>query len=108
MNKEENGMKHAEYNKQTNDFSKVFKNDQKKPLRYSQDSFVRELINKKIRISLTTQDVFDGTLKQLGMYDILLEIKISEKINVEGMEITREATKERIFIKSNIVWVEVV
>ena len=103
-----NGMEHAGYNKQINDPSKVFKGDQKKPLRYSQDSFVRELIGKKIRISLTTSEVFEGILKQLGMYDILMEIKTTEKINVSGREISKYKTKNRIFMKSNITWIEVI
>ncbi len=88
--------------------TEVFNNSQKKPLRYSRDSFVRELIGQKVRISLTTQEVFEGTLKQVGMYDCLIEVKIAETINVSGKEITREATKKRIFMKSNIVWIEVI
>ena len=85
----------------------VFKGDQK-PRRYSQDSFIKELIGKKIRISLTTSEVFDGILRQLGMYDVLLEIKTSEVISVSGKDITRDTTVQRIFMKSNIVWVQVI
>ena len=86
----------------------VFNNSQKKPLRYSQDSFVKEIIGKKVRISLTTNEVYFGILRQLGMYDILMEIKTTETINASGKEITRDTTKNRIFMKSNIVWIEVV
>ena len=95
-------------NGNSNHGSEVFNNSQKKPLRYSQDSFVKELIGQKVLISLTTQEVFEGILRQLGMYDCLLEIKTTEVINVSGKEITREATKNRIFMKSNIVWIEVI
>lgn len=102
-----NGMEHAGYYKQVNDPSKVFKGAEKKPLRYSQDSFIKDLIGKKIRISLTTKEVFDGVLKELGIYDILMEIKTTETINVSGKEMSRDTTKQRIFMKSNIVWAEV-
>ena len=107
MIKSGDGMKHA-YEKQTNDSAKVFNNNQKKPLRYSQDSFVKELIIKKIRISLTTSEVFEGNLKQLGMYDVLLEIKTTETIIISGKEISRESTKKRVFMKAHIVWAEVI
>ncbi|MCL5881555.1 MAG: hypothetical protein M1592_03110 [Candidatus Thermoplasmatota archaeon] len=103
-----NGMEHAGYKKQVNDPSKVFKGAEKKPLRYSQDSFIKDLIGKKIRISLTTKEVFEGNLKQLGMYDVLLEIKTTEKINIAGNEMLRDSTKERIFMKSAIIWIEVI
>lgn len=83
-------------------------NNSGKPLRYSQDSFVKELIGKKIRISLINQEIFDGTLKQLGMYDILLSLSIREKIMISGKEMIRDSNKDRIFMKSAIVWVEVV
>lgn len=84
----------------------VFKTSDK-PLRYTQDSFIKELIGKKIRISLINQEIFDGTLKQLGMYDILLSVNISEKIMISGKEMIRDTQKDRIFMKSAIIWIEV-
>jgi small nuclear ribonucleoprotein (snRNP)-like protein len=101
MNKE--GMERVGISNKTKE---VF-NHSEKPLRYSQDSFVKELIGKKIRICLTNNEIFDGTLKQLGMYDILLSVSISEKIMISGKEMTRDTQKDRIFMKSSIVWVEV-
>lgn len=85
----------------------VFKGEEKQPLRYSHDSFVKELIGKKIRISLTTNEVFEGILKEVGMYDVQLVINIPEKITVSGKEMVRETVRNRIFLKSAIVWVEV-
>ena len=107
MNKEW-GVKLPEHAKgDSNNAPGVFKNSEKKPLRYSQDSFVKELIGKNIRISLTTQEVFEGVLKELGMYDFLLEVKVSEKITISGKEVFRESRKARIFMKSSVAWVEV-
>lgn len=109
MIKEKGGFRTPErVNGRLSHASEVFRNSQKKPLRYSQDSFIKELIGEKIRISLTTSEVFEGILRQLGMFDCLVEIKEVEKINVSGKEITRDTTKNRIFMKSNIVWIEVV
>ncbi|MGP6240155.1 hypothetical protein ACNF40_07070 [Cuniculiplasma sp. SKW4] len=86
--------------------TELFKHSEK-PLRYSQDSFVKELIGKKIKICLTNQEIFEGNLKQLGMYDILLSVSIPEKIIISGKEMIRDSQKDRIFMKSSIVWVEV-
>ena len=86
---------------------KVFIYDDKKPLRYSKDSFVKELIGKNIRISLITQEIFDGVLRELGMYDFLIETKVAEKIIISGKEVTRDSKRQRIFMKSAVAWVEV-
>ena len=57
MNKEW-GVKLPEHAKgDSNNAPGVFNNSQKKPLRYSRDSFVKELIGKNVRISLITQEV---------------------------------------------------
>ena len=93
---------------QSNPGSEVFINSERKPLRYSHDSFVKELIDKNIRISLTTKDVFEGVLKEIGMYDFLLEIKVSEKLIISGKEVTRDSRKQRIFLKSSVAWIEVI
>ncbi len=88
---------------------KVFNNSvDKKPLRYSTDSFVKELIGKKIRIGLINGDTFQGSLKELGMYDVKVALTIEDKTNIGGKEIIRNITKDRIFFKSAIIWVEVV
>ena len=93
---------------QSNHGSEVFINSERKPLRYSHDSFVKELIDNNIRISLTTKDVFEGVLKEIGMYDFLLEIKVSEKLIISGKEVTRDSRKQRIFLKSSVAWIEVI
>lgn len=98
-------MDKTNYNKP----KEVFNNSlDKKPLRYSTDSFVKELIGKKIRIGLINGDVFEGILKELGMYDIMVAINTEDKTNIGGKEIIRNITKDRIFMKSAIIWVEVV
>ncbi|MGP6207687.1 hypothetical protein ACNF42_06655 [Cuniculiplasma sp. SKW3] len=101
MNKEGDNWK-----SQSNKPKEVFKTSEK-PLRYSQDSFVKELIGKRIRICLTNNEIFEGNLKQLGMYDILLSVNITEKIMIAGKEMLKDTQKDRIFMKSSIVWVEV-
>lgn len=100
---EKPGAIKGNYNKPNN----VFKTSEK-PLRYSQDSFVKELIGKKIRICLTNNEIFEGILKQLGMYDILLSVSIPEKIMISGKEMIRDSNKDRIFMKSGILWIEVI
>lgn len=102
------GLEKSPPRDQLNHGAEVFKNSEKKPLRYTQDSFVKELIGKIVRISLTTKEVFEGTLKELGMYDFLLEVKITEKITISGKEVFRESKKDRVFMKSAVVWVEVI
>ena len=92
---------------QSNHGADVFNNNDKKPLRYTQDSFVKGLIGKNVRISLITQEVFEGVLKELGMYDFLLEVKVTEKITISGKEVFREIKRERIYMKSSVAWVEV-
>ena len=92
---------------QPNHGDAVFKNSEKNPLRYSRDSFVKELIGKNIRVSLTTREVLEGTLKELGMYDFLIETKVAEKIIISGKEVTRDSKRQRIFMKSAVAWVEV-
>ena len=95
-------------NNKNNKDLKVFNNIDKKPLRYSTDSFVKELIGKKIKIGLTNNQVFEGTLKELGMYNILISINTEDKTNIGGREIVRNVVKDRIFMKSGILWVEVI
>ncbi|MGP6221054.1 hypothetical protein [Caldiplasma sukawensis] len=93
-------------NVNSNKTTEVFKHSER-PLRYSQDSFVKELIGKRIRICLTNNEIFEGNLKQLGMYDILMSVAIQEKIIISGKEMIRDSQKDRIFMKSAIIWIEV-
>ena len=93
---------------QNNNRNKVDNNSGKqKTQRYSQDSFTKELIGKRIRISLTNNTMAEGILKQVGMFDILVEVKSTQNITIDGKNLSREAVKSIIFLKQHIVCVEV-
>ena len=95
-------------NEQLNHAGGVFNNSQKKPLRYSKDSFTRELLGKHIRMKTTSNEIFDGTLKEIGMFDVFLEAKSTETYNINGKTMTKDVTKNIIFLKGQIVWIEVI
>ena len=62
---------------------KVFKDSdskEKKPQRYSQDSFVKELIGKTVKVTLINAQVISGRLLELGMFDIRLQTPESQII----------------------------
>jgi hypothetical protein len=86
----------------------VFKNDAKKPLRYSKDSFTKELVGKRIRIKTTTNEIFEGSLREIGMFDCLVEVKTTENYDVGGRTMTRDTTKNLIFMKGQLVWLQVI
>jgi len=91
--------------------AKVFNNSgasEKKPLRYGQDSFVKELIQKNVTIELTNGKILTGKLLQLGMFDILIEVKSTENYIVSGKTLNKDTTKSLIVLKSAILTVEVV
>ncbi|MCL4335036.1 MAG: hypothetical protein M1402_02940 [Candidatus Thermoplasmatota archaeon] len=71
-----------------NDRNNVFKGSAQ---RYSKDSFVRELIGKVVKITLTNGSVVQGRLIELGMYDVKVQT----------------ATNQLIILKSGILTVEV-
>jgi small nuclear ribonucleoprotein (snRNP)-like protein len=98
-----------------NNNKNVFKNSPKdsgpiqdrKPLRYSKDSFVKELIGKNIQIELVNGKILTGKLVDLGMFDILLELKSTESFNVSGKTMSRDVVRRIIILKSAIISVEV-
>lgn len=93
---------------QNNNQSKVDNNSGKqKILRYSQDSFTKLLIGKKIKLTLDNDTIVEGTLKQVGMFDILVEVKTTQNIMVDGKNLSREAVKSIIYLKQHIICVEV-
>lgn len=92
----------------TNHAGSVFKGSEKKILRYTKDSFTRELIGKRIRIKTTTNEVFEGLLKEIGMFDCLIEVKTTETYDVGGRTMTRDTMKNMILLKGQIVWVQVI
>ena len=93
---------------QNNNRSKVDNNSGKQKIqRYSQDSFTKELIGKRIKLTLHNDTYAEGTLKQVGMFDILLEVKVTQNITIDGKSLSRESVKSIIYLKQHIVSVEV-
>jgi small nuclear ribonucleoprotein (snRNP)-like protein len=87
--------------------TKNFETQEKKPLRYGQDSFTKELIGKIVNIELINGKMLQGKLLELGMYDVQIEIKSSENFIVSGKPITKDVLKTLIVLKSAIISVEV-
>ena len=105
-------MEKAEYyNNRKNVFKSYGSKDsgtsEKKPLRYGQDSFTKELIQKTIQIELVNGKILQGRLLQLGMYDVQIELKSIENFMVSGQTLTKDVTKNLIILKSAICTVEV-
>ena len=94
-----------------NKAEKVFKgndgkndnNVAKKPLRYSEDALTKKLENKKIRVTLINNQVFQGILVNLGVYDLTIRHKVKEQFG----EAFRETEKDVIVMKAVICTVEV-
>jgi len=93
-----------------NGYGKDFgsKTSEKKPLRYSQDSFVRELRGKTLTIELVNGKILRGKLLELGMFDVMIELKSVENFIVSGQTLTKDVVKNLIILKSAILTVEVV
>lgn len=93
---------------QINNKNKVVNNSGKEKIqRYSQDSFTKDLIGKKVKLILDNNTIVEGILKQLGMFDILLEVKTVQNVNIDGRSMSRDITKPIIYLKQHIVCVEV-
>lgn len=62
-----------------------------RPLRYSKDSFTKELIGKVVKISLVNGKEVQGRLIELGMYDVLIQTSqarlIVMKSAIVGVEV---------------------
>ena len=71
------------YNRQ-----EVFKGSQKKPERYSQDSFVKELIGKVLKITLSNSKEIQGRLLELGMYDVKIQTSSGQVIILKSAILT--------------------
>jgi len=87
---------------------KDFETQDRKPLRYSQDSFVKELIGKTLTIELINGKILKGKLLELGMFDVMIELKSTENYIVSGKPMVRDVNKNLIVMKSSIISVEVV
>ena len=93
---------------QNNNKNKVVNNSvQQKIQRYSQDSFTKLLIGKKIKLTLDNNTIVEGTLKQVGMFDTLLEVKATQIIVIDGKNLSRDFVKSIIYLKQHIVSIEV-
>jgi len=90
-----------------NSGTKDFRTQDRKPLRYSEDSFVKELIGKTIQIELVNGKILKGKLLNLGMFDVLIELKSEETVNISGKPMVRDVLKNLIILKSAILTVEV-
>ena len=76
---------------QTNNRANVFKgaeNRENKPLRYSKDSFTKELIGKVVKISLVNGQEIQGRLLELGMYDIKFQTSEAQLIVLKSAILT--------------------
>ena len=72
-----------------NILSKVVNNSGgEKILRCSQDGFTKQLTGKKIRLTLDNDTLAEGILKQVVMFDILLEVKVIQTIVVNGKSLS--------------------
>ena len=70
--------------------NQAFKGSEKKPQRYSKDSFTKELIGKVVKISLINGSVVQGRLLELGMYDIRVQTSQSQLIVMKSAILTVE------------------
>lgn len=106
MNKEGNNNNSNSYNKGkvfNNNDGKNYDNNVKKPLRYGEDALSKNLLNKKLKIKLIDNEVIEGILTNLGMYDLTIRRKIQEQFGT----VFREKENEIIILKATIITVEV-
>jgi hypothetical protein len=96
-----NPTEHAKGN--FNHGSEVFK-DAPKPKRYGEDALNKRLLGRKIRLSLVNSQTIEGTLSNLGMYDLSLSAKVQEKFGA----LIRDSERVIIVMKAAIVTVEVI
>jgi hypothetical protein len=76
---------------QFNDKNRLYKDSTlQKPLRYSKDSFVKELIGKVVKITISDGSLIQGRLLELGMYDILIQTSASLLIIFKSRILTVE------------------
>ena len=73
-----------------NNQNQAFKGSEKKPQRYSKDSFTKELIDKVVKITLTNGSVVQGRLLELGMYDVKLQTSQNQLIVLKSAILTVE------------------
>ena len=97
------GIKPPEHAKDnSNNAPRVFKGDQK-PKRYNDDALNKSLLGKKVKITLINSQIIEGTLSNLGIYDLSVSRKVQEKFEA----LIRESEKVIIVLKASIATVEV-
>lgn len=82
-------------NKQGNNSSSLFKDSQRigpsgKPERYSEDSLTKSLIGKAVSITLLNNQTVAGRLKDVGMYDISVEVNKTIELEISGKRIMKD------------------
>lgn len=91
------------YNSESKNGSPVY-NNTGKPRRYSEDALNKTLLGKKLRVSLVNNQTLEGTLSNLGVYDLSLSRKVQERIGA----LIKESDKITIVLKAAISTVEVI
>ena len=66
------------------------KKPEDRPLRYSKDSFTKELIGKVCKISLVNGKEVQGRLVEIGMYDVLIQTSQARLIVMKSGILTVE------------------
>ena len=75
---------------QNNNSNRTFKGSEKKPQRYTKDSFTKELISKVVKLSLINGSVVQGRLLELGMYDVKVQTPTTQLIILKSAILTVE------------------
>lgn len=76
---------------QTDHAAGVFKNTPSgKPLRYSEDSLTKVLIGKAVSITLLNNQTVTGRLKDVGMFDIAVEVTKAIELEISGKRIIKD------------------
>lgn len=81
----------------------VFNNSQK-PKRYGDDALNKQLLNRKLRVTLVNGQTIEGILSNLGMYDITISLKVQEKFGA----LLRDSEKSIILMKAGVLTIEVI
>ena len=102
MNKEWGGKLPEHVKGNSNNAPGVFKSSEK-PKRYNDDALNKSLLGKKVKITLINSQIVEGTLSNLGIYDLSISHKVQEKFGT----LIRESEKVIIVLKASIAAVEV-
>ena len=102
MNKEWGGKLPEHVKGNSKNAPGVFKSSEK-PKRYNDDALSKNLLGKKVRITLINSQIVEGTLSNLGIYDLSISHKVQEKFGT----LIRESEKVIIVLKASIATVEV-